>query len=152
MRRMDSRKFEKGFTLVEVLASILIISIILLGAAQLMMLTNKTATSNNSKLVTTHLAKASIERIKIDPEAYFSFETIEAVEREYTKDNCHPNACADLYEFLVNDEIYDVTLRVSQNLEEKELNLVNIFVKVKQSNKDIQTTVEGYVVHETSNE
>src|SRR5690625_6696683 len=81
---------QKGFTLVEVLASIVIISVILVGVAQLMLFTNKTAVSNNSKLVTTHLAKATMERIKIEPEAYFPFSNVTSEKKEYTKNNCHP--------------------------------------------------------------
>ena len=149
---MDKSKFDGGFTLVEVLASILIISIILLGVAQLMLFTNKTATSNNSKLITTHLAKATIERIKIKPEDYFPLDNIGTGRKEYSKNNCQPTGCDQWYELLVNDQTYDVTVEVSQNLEEKELNLINIFVKVKQSNREIQSSLEGYVVHEASDE
>src|SRR5699024_7342090 len=91
---------ENGFTLVEVLASIVIISVIMLGVVQLMSFTNKTAASNNSKLVTTHLAKATIERIKMQPETYFPFN--EVVDKTYTKENCKPEDCEDLYQLQVN--------------------------------------------------
>ena len=58
-------KSRNGFTLVEVLAAIVIISIILIGVVNLLHFTNKTAYSNNAKLVSINLAKASIERIKL---------------------------------------------------------------------------------------
>jgi len=143
---------QKGFTLVEVLASIVIISVILLGVAQLMLFTNKTAVSNNSKLVTTHLAKATMERIKIEPDTYFSFSNVSTEKKEYTKNNCQVENCEELYEFYVNDQTYDVTVQVSQNDEEKELDLINVFVTVQQANKNTKSSVEGYVVDETSNE
>ena len=149
---MTNKSTQKGFTLVEVLASIVIISVVLVGVAQLMLFTNKTAVSNNSKLVTTHLAKATMERIKIEPEAYFPFSNVTSEKKEYTKNNCHPTDCEQLYEFYVNDQTYDVTVQVSQNEEESELDLINVFVKVKQTNKSTESCVEGYVVDETSNE
>lgn len=140
---------EKGFTLVEVLASILIISIIFLGVAQLIAFTNKTAVSNNSKLVTTHLAKATIERIKIEPETYFALDELKTGLTTYSGENCKPDGCEDLYEFIVNDQTYEVEVKISQTDEEKELNLVNVIASVKQKNKKIQSVVEGYVIDET---
>lgn len=146
----DVFKREKGFTLVEVLASIVIISIILLGVGQLMLFANKTATSNNTKLVTTHLAKATIARIKIEPEAYFLLESVTEGGDTFDKSSCMPHDCQSLYEFYVNDETYDVIVRVSQNSSERDLNLFNVHVTVKHSSRPIQSSVEGYVVDETS--
>lgn len=144
---------EKGFTLVEVLASIVIISVILLGVVNLFTFTNKTAISNNNKLVTTHLAKATIERIKIQPNTYFSFNNITSEEISYTKNNCKPTNCTGLYQFNVNDELYNVTVTVSQtnrqSIKEEELGLVNIVVEVKHDEKKLKSTVEGYVIDET---
>jgi len=135
-----------GFTLVEVLASIVIISIILLGVVQLMNFTNKTAITNNVKLVTTHLAKATIERMKIKSEDYFLPEQING--EPITKENCQITSCKNLYRLTINDESYDVIVIVSQNSEEVELQLINVIVTVKHSNKNIKSTVEGYVIDE----
>lgn len=136
----------EGFTLVEVLASIVIISIILLGVVQLFNFTNKTAVSNNVKLVTTHLAKATIERMKIQSEDYFLPEQING--EPITKDNCQITNCTTLYQLTVNDETYDVAVIVNQNDEEVELHLINVIVTVIHANKDIKSTVEGYVIDE----
>ena len=59
--RRSRGKSERGFTLVEVLASVVIISIVLIGVVNLLIFTNKTAVSNNDKLVAINLAKASID-------------------------------------------------------------------------------------------
>ena len=142
--------YDNGLTLVEVLASIVIISVILLGVVQLLSFANKTAMSNNSKLVTTHLAKATIERIKTVPETYFSFYDINSESMTYTKNNCIPEACENLYQWNVNDRTYEVTVKVSQTNEEKILDLINVVVTVELSGKNIKSTVEGYVIDEIS--
>ena len=80
---MKKIKNENGFTLVELLASIIILSIIIIGIFQMFIFSSKTATSNQTKLVTTHLAKATIERIKVDAESYFSFDQVEVGNKLY---------------------------------------------------------------------
>lgn len=142
------RKHAKGFTLVEVLASVVIISVILLGVAQLFNFTNKTAVSNNIKLVTTHLAKASIERIKIQPEAYFTEEQI-AESAPITLNNCKGENCETLYQLIINDDVYHVTVYPSQDEKESDLRLINVLVEVEHEKRGLKSTVEGYVINET---
>lgn len=57
-------KQEKGFTLVEVIASIVIIGLVLVSVAQLITQSNTVAQSNNEKLVVIDLADAVLEHIK----------------------------------------------------------------------------------------
>lgn len=141
-------KSRNGFTLVEVLAAIVIISIILIGVVNLLHFTNKTAYSNNAKLVSINLAKASIERIKLQPEAYFDLGNI--IDTTYTSNNCVPKDCSSLYQLKVNDQTYEVKLQISQNEEEKKLQLINCVVTVKLNDdyRNIESTVEGYVIYE----
>lgn len=143
---------EKGFTLVEVLASVVIISLILSSFFGLLIFTNKSAVSNNAKLVTINLAKASIERMKIEPESYFSFTAIKETGRIYTKEDCPDEDCEKLYKLEVNEQEYDVQVKVSQNAEEKRLQLINVVVTVKLLESNIQSTVEGYISHATFEE
>jgi|SRR5690625_366986 len=142
---MNSKKIKEGngFTLVEVLASIVIISIIFLGVMQLIHFTNKTAVSNNTKLVTTHLAKATMERIKLTPEEFFPTNNVTV--KTYDKHNCEVENCSNLYSFKVNDNDYDVRVAVSQQEEEKLLNLINVVVYVQSQVKGEESMVEGYV-------
>lgn len=153
MKRVLSNfvKEKDGFTLVEVLASIVIISIILIGVVNLITFTNKTAYSNNSKLVAINLAKASMERIKIQPESYFKLEDVKQATTIFTINNCALDDCNTLYLLHVNDQTYEVKLEVSQNSEEKNLQLINSVVTVKlvDQNRNIESTVEGYVSHAT---
>ena len=156
MKRLLNKFVKKkdGFTLVEVLAAIVIISIILIGVVNLLNFTNKTAYSNNAKLVSINLAKASMERIKIQPENYFRFEDVSNSKKTFSSDNCVPNNCAPLYQLQVNDQTYEVELTINQSNDEKELQLINSVVTVKlvDDNRTIESTVEGYVNHESFEE
>lgn len=139
----------RGFTLVELLASIIILSIIVIGIFQMFVFSAKTATSNQTKLVTTHLAKATIERIKVDADSYFPSDEVGNTDK-FNKGNCNNFAEVDcgLFEMKVNDLDYEVEVRVSQDEEEKELNLINVVVTVLQAEKNLSSKVEGYVVDE----
>lgn len=159
MIRTSSRfpKNEKGVTLVEVLASIVIISIILLGVFSLLTFTNKTAVSNNAKLVSINLAKATIERMKVKPDDYFyNFEELKAKTAEfevvYDHEDCHTSEtseCETLYLPVVNDQTYHVEITVSQTDEERDLKLLNVVVTVSLAERNIKSVVEGYVNYAT---
>lgn len=158
MIRTSSRflKNEKGVTLVEVLASIVIISIILLGVFSLLTFTNKTAVSNNAKLVSINLAKATIERMKVKPDDYFyNFEKLIEKNAEfevvYDHEDCrtNENECETLYLPVVNDQTYHVEITVSQTDEERDLKLLNVVVTVSLAERNIKSVVEGYVNYAT---
>ena len=48
----------------------------------------------------------------------------------------------------VNDLIYDVEVEVSQDSDEKDLNLISVVITVTQPEKKISSKLEGYVVDE----
>lgn len=129
-------KHEEGFTLVEILASIVIISIILMGVFNFIIFSNKTAATNNEKLVATHLAKSTMERIKVAMEEhnrhkrqpedfpYFDLTNIPVNSKEeFHVGKCaslkERQACVELYEPKINDVVYDVKVTVSQHSTEK---------------------------------
>lgn len=58
---------QNGFTLVETLASIVLLVIILLSFTQLFVQTNKAANINNEKLVVINLADGILEGLKAKP-------------------------------------------------------------------------------------
>jgi|SRR5699024_2860382 len=144
------RTDERGFTLVELLASVIILSIIIIGIFQMFIFSTKTASSNETKLVTTHLAKATIERVKVDAESFFPFNEVEKEEKSISNANCHElnGVDCDLFNMKVNDLEYEVELRVSQDEDEATLNLINVIVTVKQTDTNLSSKLEGYVVHE----
>src|SRR5690625_2027305 len=142
---MTKRKIERnnsGFTLVEVLASVVIISIIFIGVFQLFTFSAKTATSNQSKLVTSHLAKATIERIKVDHHSFFTQETVNATPVKYDMDLCQTIESIDcnLYQFLVNDVQYAVEVTVSQN-ENKQVDVNGSPLNINEKNLDLINVV-----------
>ena len=161
--RRSRGKSERGFTLVEVLASVVIISIVLIGVVNLLIFTNKTAVSNNDKLVAINLAKASIERIKIEASdhdyerdgafPYFRLpdEEPDYIGRDannpeqYDGTNCHSDECERFYAPVINDVAYEVYVFVNQTEHEANLNLINVVVRVEHPDKQVSSTVEGYV-------
>ncbi|RLL47869.1 prepilin-type N-terminal cleavage/methylation domain-containing protein [Oceanobacillus piezotolerans] len=145
---MKSMKNEQGFTLVEVLASLTILSIILVGSYNLIIFTNEVAVSNNDRLVAVNLGKATLERVKLDPFSFFARpsdnENLSTEDFNYTSDNCEPEGCADLYKVMVNDKVYLITLTVNQNNDEERMNLIEVIVNVELPGK-ANHQVEGYV-------
>ncbi|WP_251549403.1 type IV pilus modification PilV family protein [Neobacillus muris] len=145
---------ENGLTLVEILVSIVILSIILLSFSSLFIFSNKTAVSNNEKLVAVHLAKATLERIKVDP---FSYINIPDDNRPYgkitfNKDNCPENnkTCQSLFLIPINNRTYNISVAATQTESEENLKFVNIVVEVQltDSKPNISSKVEGYVNYE----
>lgn len=126
-------KHEEGFTLVEILASVVIISIILIGVFNFIIFSNKTAATNNEKLVAIHLAKSTMERIKVAMEEhnkqkkapedfpYFDLYKIENLDdvEIFTVSDCAflkwKQTCEDLYAPLINDVAYVVKVKISQS-------------------------------------
>lgn len=142
-----SVKNEQAFSLVEVLVSVVIIAIVLVGVINIIIFTNKLAVSNNEKLVAVHIANATIQRIKEKPDDYFPLpsESETEISETYDVTNCTTEECRNLYDVRINDNLYKVTVRVSQDNNEKRLRLLNVFVEVRLPEKKIHSKVEGYV-------
>lgn len=136
---------QKGMTLVEVVASIVIISIVLLSVAQIILQSNKNAHVNNDKLVVINLAESVLERLKV--QHYIVSDSLESVtpteggQIEIPLENLD---IADLtkktdtsgntyYLFEINDETYLVNAYTKKEMNEelKELKLQKVQVKVK---------------------
>lgn len=137
---MKPIKKESGFTLIEVVASIVIITIVLLSFSQLFIQSNKTAAYNNEKLVAINMAEAELERLKLTPFAehlpplnsgsLYNFETVPDIEKE-------------LYS---GGDKYSLNIKATQTSDEQSSRLINIVVTVKYKNS--QSTVEGYIRYE----
>ena len=142
----------KGFTLIEVIASIIIITIILLSFSQLFVQTNRTAATNTEKLVTVNLADAMLERVRArtytkatDIQSYFVDNT------QANKKLKNPPLEVDL-----NGRTYSVSYVASQSTtksknasySERDLNLVKVVVTVTSPNGKTKGSSEGYVAIE----
>lgn len=139
------RKFKdnRGFTLIEVLAAIVIISIILISFFQLFIQTNKTAAFNNERLVTINLADAALA--KIQAKAYTK--TSNDIVNEFINDSSKPTT------FAMNGKTYTISYQASQginkvtnaNYSEKDLNLIKVVVTVTAPDGKTRGSSEGYV-------
>ncbi|WLV24113.1 prepilin-type N-terminal cleavage/methylation domain-containing protein [Aciduricibacillus chroicocephali] len=134
---------EHGFTLVEVLASLVILSVLLAGVYNLMLYLNKAAISNNDRLVAINLGKGAMERMQLDPASYLVDKG--TFPKTMTAAACTNDTCRSLYEPFVNDETYMLTVEASQTPREKELGLVNVLVTVQGKENRVTNQIEGYV-------
>jgi len=159
---------EKGLTLVEVVASLLIITIVLLSVAQLVIQSNKTNSINNEKLVVIDLAETILERLKA--ENHIVKEAIETasnpdqeVEIPLSSINMENLSTKkidgkDCYFVEMNHETYQVNAyaRKANKQEISDFGLRPVVVKVKRveiitngttSIKDLigKSEIEGYV-------
>lgn len=137
-------KEEKAFTLVEVVASIVIITIVLLSFAQIFIQTNKTAHLNNEKLVVVNLADAVLERERAEPRQ----------EKLVTDLTEYFNSEEQKKPIVLNGKRYTISYAVTQqaiqkpknsNFTEKELNLIKLVVTVTAPNGKTKGSSEGYV-------
>ncbi|MEY9969736.1 prepilin-type N-terminal cleavage/methylation domain-containing protein [Lysinibacillus sp. RC46] len=145
-------KSQRGFSLIEVVASLVLISIILLSFAQIFISTNKTATVNTEKLVTVNLADAVLAKLKSDPLTKIATKDL----NDYFKDTGEPPDAKKKnppLEIDLNGKTYTITYTPSQNsnkyvnsdFTEKDLNLIKVVVTVTSQNGKTKGSSEGYV-------
>lgn len=162
-------KDEKGFTLIEVLASLVIISIVLMSFMSIFSNTNALAVSNSEKLVVINLADAYLERVKVDPKGTLNFtDETKSLMEELSMVDCamiEPVAsvkrkCKEKILVLdkINGKDYNVLLSFSQTMDidntdttvntEKDISLLNVVVTVTAVQSNISSSVEGYISYE----
>lgn len=144
---------EKGFTLIEVIASIVLISIVLLSFSLIFIQTNKTAAHNNEKLVTINLADAALAKVRA--KSYTKITTPGATLQDYFIDKTTTNKklMDPPLEIEMNGKTYTVTYKPSQskvapsnsNYSEEQLNLIKVVVTVTSPDGKIKGSSEGYV-------
>ncbi|MBY6037051.1 prepilin-type N-terminal cleavage/methylation domain-containing protein [Fictibacillus nanhaiensis] len=135
---------EKGFSLIEVLVSLTILSVSVIGISQFFMQANQISAGNNSKLVATNLARMTLERVQHD---YASFE-VSPAPKVYSKTDCKTASCQNLYENMVNNTVYAIKIEVkNQSGEESSIKLFPVKVTIQYTNnqKIKSTAVEGYI-------
>lgn len=139
-------KNERGFTLVEVLVSLVIISIVLMSFTAVFANTNKMAINNSEKLVVINLADSYLERVRMNPTEFIG--TLPPV-----LGTCSPSETGKSCKTItvnprpspINGKNYDVVIKIKQNLKEKNLSLLEVIVTVKAVDSKVSSSVEGYV-------
>lgn len=152
---MKFLKQQRGITLVEVVAAILIVGIVLISFSQLFIQSNRIAHKNNEKLITVNLADAMLVRLKsesfaynstiTDPNSYF----IDATQSDRTKKR--PPTLIKM-----NGKDYEVSYSASLNSQqvnnasysEKDLKLVKVVVTVTAPDGKTKGSSEGFVALE----
>lgn len=138
---------EKGFTLIEVVAAIVIISLVTLTFFQFFIQSNKISTYNNEKLLVVNLANAELERLKATPTEQLFGPT----STQFTK----PPESYTLYSektieksATINEASYIVKITANQTATEHAAKLLNMKVEVTGPQQNSKSTVEGYVAYE----
>lgn len=138
---------QNGFTLVETLASIVLLVIILLSFTQLFVQTNKAANINNEKLVVINLADGILEGLKAKPMKEIK-NTSDV--QDYFQIATNPAAPPNTLTF--NEKAYTVSYAAYQEEDknywhntEKDLKIIKVVVTVTAPDGKTKSSTEGYV-------
>ncbi|WAA12846.1 type IV pilus modification PilV family protein [Fervidibacillus halotolerans] len=138
-----SKKGRAGFTLLEVVVAITILSITILTFFQIFMFSQKTANSNNEKIVAIHLAKATLERVKTSPTYYFSV-TDAGIQLNEGLEIDEQNRIVE--EQMINEKKYIVTIDLTID---DVSGFIHVLVEVRlDGERFVSSKVEGFVQNE----
>lgn len=151
---MKVLKEERGFSLIEVVAAIVIIGIVLLSFSQLFIQSNKIAHKNNEKLTTINLADAMLVRLK--SESFTHNPNISNVNDYFKDSNSDPTQKKPPTLIKMNNKEYVVSYVASQSnskinnstYSETNLKLVKVVVTVTAPDGKTKGSSEGYVALE----
>lgn len=145
-------KNNRGFTLIEILASITILGLLLTAFFQFFIFSQKTTTSNQEKLVALDIAQSVFEQIKknaypevtsVDIDAdddypkVYNFETVCSIGDEDTV-----NQCAKRYTISSNNKTFHIKIIVDKKLD---VGILSVEVQVCNANGNIKSKVKGFV-------
>jgi prepilin-type N-terminal cleavage/methylation domain-containing protein len=144
---------DHGFTLIEVLASILILTILATVFFQMFIFSQKTTTSNQDKLVALNVAQGVLERIKhgsyseitnISPETQVAYPKTYNLSDCASYDEPEKSACEKRYKIKVNDIDYSIAIIVGEKVETG-LSVYPVEVKVNGDDGKLKSKVKGFV-------
>ncbi|MFC7373013.1 prepilin-type N-terminal cleavage/methylation domain-containing protein [Fictibacillus iocasae] len=133
---------EKGFSLLEVLLSLTILSIAFLAVSGFFQQSQQVSTDNNNKLVAVNLARMTLDRLQQSPTSYG---VQPPFKNNYNRTTCGSDTtCQGAFAEKINSKDYEIT--ISAAAADTTLKLLPVTVTVKQ--EDIVTSVEGFVRYE----
>lgn len=150
-------KNNQGFTLIEVLASFVIITILVVSFSLFFSQNASTASYNNEKLVVTNLADAMLVNLQqltfTKAAAHTSNSTYDL--QQYFQDASQPSPTLKKppTAIVMNGKTYTITYRAVQNqtkqtsvgFSEKDLNLITVVVTVTSPDGKTKSSTEGFV-------
>jgi prepilin-type N-terminal cleavage/methylation domain-containing protein len=138
---------EKGFSLIEVLVSLSILSVSVIAISNFFLQSGEISAGNNRKLVATNLARMTLDRVQQNYASYGI--KVPTGEDTFSLSLCHDlpsDECENLYSTIINNTKYEITLSIKESTEkEVDMNLLPVTVTI--SYLDKQTSVEGYVAY-----
>lgn len=145
-------KNEKGFSLLEVVAAFVLITIILLSFYPLINNAKKVSDSNIERLVVINLAEATLNRLKLTKYDYLeqpldnpTYLYKNGGSKLYTLLTCTTEHCKELYTIHINSRDYFFEVQALQSETDSINNLINIIVTAKNEKGNISFSIEGYV-------
>jgi prepilin-type N-terminal cleavage/methylation domain-containing protein len=139
---------DKGFSLIEVLVSLSILSISVIFISNFFIQANEISAGNNRKLVAANLARMTLDRVQQNPESYGI--KVPKEKDVFSTSNCHDlpsDECKKLYSTKINETKYEISLYINEDSDkEEEMNLLPVTVTISYLNKE--TSVEGYVTYD----
>lgn len=138
---------EKGFSLIEVLVSLSILSVSVIAISNFFVQSNEISEGNNRKLVAANLARMTLDRVQQNYTSYGI--KVPTAEDTFNTSDCHDlayDACKNLYSTKINNTEYEITIHIRKSTEnEVKMKLLPISVIISYLDKD--TSVEGYVAY-----
>lgn len=138
---------KKGFSLIEVLAALVLISIILLSLMNMLVSNYATSYRNLDKLMTTQLADTYLARASNMPLSFATAPTVQELQNHIATSTEFPK------EENLNGDRYIIAYQIKQststntttNLSEKQLNLYTLVVEVTKQGTPVKSKTEGYI-------
>lgn len=134
---------QSGFSLIEVVASVVILSIILISFFQLIIQSNTVVQHNSDRFVLINLADAELERLQV-----LQFTTIEQFDQYISSRTSQTIADKEFSVQIKKEAAKRITSQSDINVaNEATLNLYNVTVTVSETigNKTSSSVAEGYV-------
>lgn len=137
-----------GFTLVEVLVSIIILALIVTGFFQFFIFSQKMTVSNQGNLVGINIAQSVLEQVKEKsypevtvPSAVYP-KTFDAASTCTSSDQTVKDMCLKRYQKTVNNKNFSIEIIVGTEIGH---NLHSVKVKVYGKDRRLKSTVKGMI-------
>lgn len=152
---MNLNKCQKGLTLIEVVASIVILSIVLILAISIFSQMVKTNSNSKENLETASIGKEILVEMKKIKFTSIHNKPISEINKTFpikvtsieanTIQNIEYLSLIGTYQYFNND--YGITIHISKEIEENTKNYRRMKINIKNSRNNISSTIHGYLTN-----